>query len=1123
MRYSEIIGLHDYFESYYDLTNEHKTYWMRFIPNEKFNNILKTTVGSLEASQSTERKSILIQGAYGTGKSHASAVVKHLLWDDSGHIEEYLKTLDVQLREKVRNFRKTKKVLPIVLKGIANITDNRTFSLAVEKALKDTLKANNVEVQTESDFEKMVAQIKDNPLHIDWNQIIKSNQELRMYVNSPSDLVNRLKNRDITILKVLESIINKKGGYFIYSKIDKWLLEIAKELSDKGIANHLMIFWDEFSAVLQHSNRNEFLSPLQDMAELSKNGNIFLYLISHRTPHQAGFADEEVKKVFDRFHFKDYSMEPITTYHIISAAIQKKDEIKWNDLKDRFFSANPQLNELLERISGNEGVSAKNNVKNLFPIHPYAAYLATFIARNLGSTERSIFSFLNDKDKGFLNFLNNETDDKSPVISADYLWDYFIEEFEKDNSDKFLPILEKFKLHIKDIESLGKQYIAVFKGTLLLNALYRMVSVGEAQQSLVLPSVGNIQSLFIGTFCEPDVDRALGYFDKKEIIRKTPDELYLVSFSIPPVKEIEAEKQKALLEYEDITKVLEFNPASKTNLTSLITNGILRTTEVNFYWVGEKEHILRSKLSKGFRKTYSLHLAIFLQKDDAEASVIKNTIKQLAKEEDSKHSIFIFIDKPFGKDRYNRFITFYAESVVARNHNFNDDAIANQDFAKKVVDDWINSIRSGYVTVILNGEEKLELMSKIGNLINEQISPRIFRYGLENLQKARENQNVWTYKMAQKSIEIFLFANSRDDISSKTSRGQESYLRCILKDKRGNNYVVEENLEIKETADKEHPLVKISGEVEGKINDLQDQPNFNLGDRLRFLSELPYGIYSNMIHMALMGYVLRKYIGKLYEAGTGRPITQSMMKDKTTELFRCWQEGISSSKLEVRLGTLEEKELVETLGDIFSFDNVNSLNDLRWEIRKLVKDMGLPIWSVKYLDVKDGVKNAVDEIFILTKNVDSEIGYDDVKRILEAVKNNKLDLELTLKKDKIQQGFIQFLQYIDSVSIFYSDIGEIIDYLYKNMQEEVAQWEIDKVESKVKDWWIKKQTLPPETGIPGEIKEKPPVNDVDKIIYKEQVKERLMSYSGDLKPILLKILDAKPDLAYLIDKYLNSQ
>jgi hypothetical protein len=577
-----------------------------------------------------------------------------------------------------------------------------------------------------------------------------------------------------------------------------------------------------------------------------------------------------------------------------------------------------------------------------------------------------------------------------------------------------------------------------------------------------------------------------------------------------------------MLELEDITKVIElFNSSAKINLKDLITNGILRTTEVTFYWSGEKKHNIQSKLIKSFKKSYSLHLAVFLQKDDSEVLAIKNIIKQLSNEEDFQSIVFIIVDKAFGTERYNRFITFYAESLVARNHNFTNDAITKENSAKKFVDEWVNGIRSGYVTVILKNEEKMELISKIGNLINEQISSRIFRYGLENLQEARKNQNIWTFKMAQKSIEIFLFANSRDDIGSKTSRGPEAYLRCVLKDNRGK-YIVEENLEIKETADKEHPLVKISKEVEDKINNLQGQSNFNLYDRLNFLCKPPYGIYPNMINMALMGFVLRKYVGKFYEAGTGKPITETMMKDKIMELFRCLQEENQSSKLEVRLGTLEEKELVETLKDIFSFDNISGLNDLRWKIRELFKKVGFPLWSIKYLGIKDGLKNAVDEIFMLIKNIDSEIIYDDVKRILDTVKNNKLDLELTLKEEKFQQGFIKFLSHIESVNVLDSEIDEVISYLNQNMQEEVAQWEEEKVKSKVKDWRLTQtQKQPPdkteyESGTTEG--EKTPT---DVIAFKDKVKERLKHYSGDLKPILLEILDAKPDLAYLVEKYLN--
>lgn len=1123
MRYSEIIGLIEYFESYYDMTSEHGTYWRQFIPTERFYNILKTVLQSLQ-SQPAERKSILIQGAYGTGKSHAAATVKHLLWDDTDIVEKYLGVFEnIQLKEQVRNFRKTKKVFPVVLKGIGNITDNRTFCLAIEKTVKEALKANNIEVKTESDFEKMVIQINDNPSHIAWNKVIETNQELNMYINSVSDLINRLENRDITILKILESILNKIGVHFSYSDIDKWLIEISKELSDKDIADYLMIFWDEFTPFLLAHNRTEYLSVLQNIAELSKNHNVFLYVITHRTPEQAGLKDEEIKKVFDRFHIKDYSMEPITTYHIISTAIQKKNQTKWSELRDRFLSSNTHLNRLIDRITENQSRDAKNRLKDLFPIHPYTAYLATFIARNIGSTERSIFTFLNDGEKGFKKFLDNDINNGLAVITADYLWDYFIEEFEKDNSGKFTPVLDKFRLHRKDIESAGIHYSAIFKGLLLLNVLYRMVSAGETTQGLTLPSESNIESLFYGTALQQHVIEALQFIDKKEIVRKTPDSLYLVAFIRLPTLEVEKEKQKLVLEYEDITKTLEIDDTLKSSLRGLIINGVLRTSETIFCWAGEKEHILRSKLQKAFKYSYSLHIAICLQKDASGGSAVKNILKNLSREDDLKNIIFVLPDKPFGKDRFDKFITFYAESCVARNHNFTDDSVTAINFAKKVIEDWINNIKQGYVTLIFDGQERFELISKIGTLINEQISPYIFKCGAENLQEARKNQNIWTQKKAQKSAEIFLTSNSKDIIATKTRTGPEAYLKSILKDNKGY-YVVDENLEIKPTADREHPLVKISKEIEQRINDSQNHPNFNLGERLLFLTQPPYGIYPNMINMAMMGFALRKYIGKLYEASTGRVITETMMRDKIVELFECFQTGTLSYKLEVRVGTVEENELIDKLKDIFGFDDISGLNDIRWKIREFIKRTQFPIWSIKYLDVNNSLKDAISEIFMLTKNTDQEIGCDDIKRALEVVKKNKLDLELTCKPEKIKRGFIIFLKLIESAAITDAEIEDVIDYLNKNLQEEIAQWEEEKVASKVKDWRIlknqAKDKLPPSPPPPTEQTLTISEQEVKRI--QEIVILKIQKFDDrKLKSFLLDILKEDIELAHRLSKYLQ--
>jgi len=1122
MKYCDIIGLPDYFESYFDMTSEHKDYWMRFVPNERFNNILRTTIDSLESLATDKRKSIFMQGTFGTGKSHAAAVIKHLLWDDLEVVNKYITRLEMQLRARVLNFRQSKRVFPVILKGISNITDNRTFSLAIEKAVKDALKSNKIKIQTESDFEKMIYQITKNPLHIDWEQLITSTPEIKMYVNSTKDLINKLENKDITILQILETKIIQKGGHFTISTIDKWLIEVLEELKTNKIADYIILFWDEFTSIMQHHNRNELLNQLQAVAELSKNYNIFLFVISHKTAEQVGLGAEEVKKTLDRFNVKDYTMEPNTTYHLIAAAITKKDEKKYREIQNNFFSSQ-QLNNLIGNLSSDQGIDVKNDIRNSFPIHPYTAYLMTFIARNIGSADRTVFKFLNDNQQGFLAFLNQELGEDIPVITANYLWDYFFEEFDRDNSERFRAVLGSFYLHTKKIEQKDKKYNEVFKGILLLNILHRMIAAGDTTQTAVTPSVENIKSLFLGSYLEKYVDEALNYIDSSQIIRRSIDGLFLVSsISILSLKEVNEQKQNLIKEYENITKIFDIDSDLKKDLISNIINEILRESEVCFYSIEEREHNLKTNLLKDFKKTYSLHLAVFLAKDNSSISSIKSFVKQISSEEEFKNIIFIIVDKAFGEDKFDRFISFLAEAAVARNHNFGADAMTSERSAKRIVEEWINNIKNGFVTIIFNEDENQKLLKDTGSFIGEQISPRIFRYGLEILNECRKNQTVWNQKMAQKSVELFLFASSRDDILAKTSRGQEAYLRAILKN---NNryYVVNENLEIKDDADAEHPLIKIYREVENKINNYQEHPNFNIGERLKFLTEPPYGIYPNMLNMALMGFVLRKYIGRLYEAGTGRLIEKDMMRDKVIELFKFWMYGSYSNKLNVRFGTFEEKELVDNLKEIFKLDAIG-LNDIRWQIRDFIKNVQFPLWSLKYLNINNNLKNTIDEICLLIKTPDSEISYEDVKRFLNSIKNNKVDLELTLKEEKIKQGFYVFLQNIETVNIAEDEINEVIQYLYQNMQEETGSWEEEIVKSKVKDWRLNK--INRQTSLISPAKEPPQVTLSTQsgpivVEYIITVKEKVRNFSGDLKEVILKILDHKPDFAYFIDKFLK--
>ncbi len=1117
MKYADIIGVQNYFRDVYDITDEPKDYWKQFIPTSKFYDVLNATIENLDAA---EPKNIWVQGTYGTGKSHSSAVIKHLLWDDLSDIESYIDLLRPQTKQRLKNYRKKKRVFPVILKGISDITDNRTFSLVLERAVKDSLKKNGIKLTTASDFEIMIAKLQDNL--INWDSLIGENPEINMYEQSTSGLIRRLEQQDITILKSLESVLSKKGVHFSYSDISKWLSELTKEITDKKEADVLAIYWDEFTPLLEMSRNSEILSQLQNIAELSRTNKISLFIVSHRKPSQAGLLAEDAKKVFDRFHIKDYSMEPITTYHIISTAIMKKDDSKYSELKNDFFKNNPNIDSLIRSISGNENATVTAEIKNLFPIHPFTAYVATFIARNLGSTQRSIFSFLNDKENGFANFLSKEVDGDVPVLTSDYLWTFFINELRNDTYGKFSAIISKFILHNDTLEQQGNNYSAIFKGVLLLNALHTMIAVEEARESLIAPTMENVKLMFAGTSIEPLVESILEYIDRNEIIRKNPSNLFLISSTTLPLREVEEEKEKVKNEYEDIIKVLDTQNSKK--ITELFAGSVIRATDVTLYWAGEKENVLKNRiLNNNTAKSYSLNIAVMVSKTEAELASINSLVKNLSGN-DIKNTIFVIPDEPLGEERFLRYVSYIAEARVAQSHNAQEEAVRSQGDASKVIEGWISAIKINYFSIYLNRESWRQILGGLGSLINNVLSPTIFKFGLENLKELTKNQNLWTYRNAQAAVEIFLFANSLDEMKAKTRVAPNSFLRKLLMNKQGNYYITEDNLGIKGTSSSDHPVIKIMQELDTHFKDINDL-NFHLGEKLKFLTEPPYGIYKNMVNMALVGFIMRRFVDKLYDEGTGRLIRSDIMRDKILELFKFW-EGNYSSKLSVRFGTLEEKALCDILKKLFTIENKDGLNNIRWEIKEFINRNGYPIWSLKLLSRGESINNSIDQIFRLTKSLDSEISLDDVKQMLAVIQNNSFDLALLLKPDNFSEGFKLFVKNIKSACIQDNEFDEVTSYLNQNMQESVSSWEEEKVRSKLIEWRLNKVRPPmPGNGFSpaeegGGFPEGNSVSPDAEFI--AGVKNRIASYPGDLKGLIIRIIDDNPSFASILKKYLDN-
>ena len=154
-RYSDFIRMQADFQPVYDITAERSAdSWQSFIPTAQFCRLLSQTLTAMTSSEPSKRRSMWLRGTFGTGKSHASAVIKHLLSDPLGTIENYIESIpDVSLREQLRAVRKQKRFFAVTLKGVEKAYDVPRFKLSLQHAtLKALRNAGYTDVIIHSDF-----------------------------------------------------------------------------------------------------------------------------------------------------------------------------------------------------------------------------------------------------------------------------------------------------------------------------------------------------------------------------------------------------------------------------------------------------------------------------------------------------------------------------------------------------------------------------------------------------------------------------------------------------------------------------------------------------------------------------------------------------------------------------------------------------------------------------------------------------------------------------------------------------------------------------------------------------------------------------------------------------------
>ena len=453
----------------YDLNDEKKI--KDFIPTKSSINFIEDIFYSITGDESRAR--ILI-GSYGRGKSHLVLVMMALL--SKRNIQLFSELLDkirdynILLYEHIKEyFYSGDKILPIVIKG-----NDLSLKQSFLNTLYATLKDNNLlDIMPETNYSAAINTIKK------WeNEYAETHEKFVSEINmNINDFISSLEEFDIQNYNLFLKLYTKltSGSEFnpflgfdvvdIYEKV-------SLGLKDKGYSG-LYVIYDEFSKYLESSISNATIDDiklLQDFAEKcdrSKNFQLHLMLISHKD--LSNYIDKKLPKkhidgwrgVSGRFKHINIHNDYSQTYEVISHAI-KKEERFWDKFRN---DNNNNFNDIKKALLSLKLFDIEEMdivIDGCYPLHPISTYVLPRLSEKVAQNERTLFTFLSTNEKNTLKTFIDNSDDLFPVLTPDYIYDYFEILLRKEHYDsitsKIYRIAKKVIEKIKDNE-LGKKIV----------------------------------------------------------------------------------------------------------------------------------------------------------------------------------------------------------------------------------------------------------------------------------------------------------------------------------------------------------------------------------------------------------------------------------------------------------------------------------------------------------------------------------------------------------------------------------------------------------------------------------------------------------------------------------------
>lgn len=1038
-----------------DVIKSNPELWKKFYPHETFIKLIKDIVSVLNRQQ---KQNIWVEGAYGTGKSHAVLTLKHLLDSTEQETKEYFETfnLDQDLLKKFLYVKSEGKIITVHRYASSSIKGDNDLFIAIQESIEQALRDAGIDNAAHGAMKDAVVKYLSDEYNKQYFNGLVTGPYASLFGGSDADkIIKDLQEYTEDALRELMRKIFKVANerqIRAFTLDDKGLCEWIRETIRQNKLNAIVFIWDEFTEYFQ--NNMTALTGFQTMLELSETEHFCFIPVTHKSEALFSAQDTMKNKILGRFVRPRCVIElpENMAFQLMGAAMQKNsDPVIYQEWTEEI------LPDLCDRTVNSRVIVGKQTklndeqMRGILPIHPYAASLLKHISTSFDSNQRSMFDFIKndrgDDTHAFQWFIKNCGPlDDNPLLTIDMLWNFFYDMGKESLALSIRQILDNYPRLSR--ANLLEDEKRVLKAVLLFQAISFEV---RDSVDLFLANEKNLNSAFEGSDLEGKASHIAEKLVRDKILYKKivgKNDVYSVLIGEMSEDQIEKHKKK------DLTKTT----------SSLITDGALDEAielpaalklryKLVYAGITDFEQTTKKCMNEAERDGKHLYGVVTFAKDSSERLALSQKITTKLNENPDTPVIFIDCSKTLlGEEQFAEWVEFKAKADYHSGKD-KDQSTQNSNYANDVLKNWRKNIKDGefvyYSKVRLNGETLATEDALMDELC--AYNRKIFTNGLECYNVIA---NMWTLNAARQGAECGL----KEEIAGTfRSSNPNTKLEVALNGawKVQDYWTSSPSLNISAIKARLEELMRTKLRRDGRIS---------IRTIFETLSEAPYGFMPCNLSAFILGFLLKEYCGGKYtwsDDTTSDELTVDKMKEMIHEILQ--QEKTPNPRYRDKyIVTMpqEVKAFIDITSKAFgiSKSQCTSVEAARERVRAKMRELSFPIWTLDYIiegesidtDV-EVVKRLVELYGFLANNVKEETDMSENDIAIEigkiSLKNASAisDLEKLFTAEKCQIGIKAFLDvYKDGELIklanAVNDGNQYINVLRSKFAVDAANW-----------------------------------------------------------------------------------